>query len=66
MMNIDMEKALLSYDRVMQAAKKKIQGESNQFINDNTAIGIIRLLRMSEDLKNETIYVKLADQLNVS
>lgn len=64
-MNIDMERALLSYDRIMQAAKKKVEGDAGQFINDNSAIGIVRLLRMDEDLKNETVFAKLADQLNV-
>ena len=65
MHKINLEKAILSFDKVMGAARKRVDGDASNYIGDNQAIGILRMLKLDDQLKNVTIYTKLAEQLNV-
>lgn len=65
LLKIDLEKALINYDRVMAAARFRVLGEGSSLIGESQAVSIIRLLRLDRSLKTEVVLNKLVELLHV-
>ena len=63
---LNISKIQMDYTKIMNNARRKILGTLDNSINDSQAIGIMRILRMEKENKNEAVLSKLVELLNVS
>lgn len=66
MYKVYLEKAFISYEKVMDAARNKIDNYANYSIKDSQAIEILKMFKLEPEFKTYEIYTKLAELLNVT